>query len=364
MAKSSNPPQPEEPEDELESIAAIPFQQVLAALLDTEQPLQTRYLYRLSDLSQDELSELERAWPRIPEWRRQALMEDIDELGGTDFILSFEMISRFALRDENAQVRALAIRSLWDYELTDLIPVYFELMEMDSAPEVRSAAATGLGKFIFLGEIEELPEKIHHQIEDRLLKIANGQDVSEVRRRALEALGFSSREEVPPLIENAFYSGQTDWVASALFAMGRSANEVWVPLVLGMMEDDEPTLRMEAARAAGELEARRAVPRLVELLNDDDSEVRLSAVWSLSQIGGEGVREVLEQMYEDSEDDEETEFIEEALDNLAFTEELEDFALVDMDEEEGQDDIWMDELEDEGDDILEENFEDDEDLSD
>jgi HEAT repeat protein len=107
------------------------------------------------------------------------------------------------------------------------------------------------------------------------------------------SLGFSSREEIPPMIETAYYSGQNDWVASALYAMGRSADEVWVPLVLEMLENDNPDLRREAIRAAGDLEARQTVPRLVELLNDEDPDIHGAALWSLSQIGGEGVRDAL-----------------------------------------------------------------------
>lgn len=339
----------------METLAAIPFQQVLEALVDVNQPLNPRYLYRFSDLDKDELRQLQNAWPRVPEWRRQALMEDLQELGGSNLILSFEALCRFALQDTDPNVRVLAIQMLWDYELDDLIPVYLDLMEVDRAVEVRTAAATALGSYIYLGEIEELPESTLHEIEDRLLKVANGKDVTEVRRHALESLGFSSRDEVAPIIETAFYSGQNEWVASALFAMGRSADEAWEPLVLGMLENEEPSLRLEAARAAGELETRQAVPRLVDLLNDEDVDIRSAAIWSLSQIGGEGVRDILEQMYDESDDEEEAEFIEEALDNLAFTEDMEIFELLDIDEDEDEEQQWEDDedlydsLQDDGD---------------
>jgi hypothetical protein len=48
----------------------------------------------------------------------------------------------------------------------------------------------------------------------------------------------------------------------------------------------------------------------------DDDELRMAVVWSLSQIGGEDVRETLENMLEECEDDEEAGVIEEAIDNL------------------------------------------------
>jgi HEAT repeat protein len=339
--------------------ADIPFQQLLNALMDVDTPINPRYLYRLSDLTTSELAELEKAWPQLPDWRREALMEDIEELGGNDFILSFEGISRFALRDGDPKVRTLAVRTLWEYEAEDLIPVFLEMMEKDPGVEARSAAASALGHYVYLGEIEELPEETLQEMEDRLLKVASGNDLAEVRRHTLESLGFSSRKEVLPLLEAAYYSGQNDWIASALFAMGRSANEDWQPLVLAMLEHDEPAIRMEAARALGELEIGAVVPRLVELLNDEDPDVRTAAIWSLSQIGGEGVREVLEQMYEETEVEEEAEFIESALDNLSFTEDMQLFSLLDLDEdseeleEDFEDELDLDLFEEDEDEDLE-----------
>ena len=339
----------------------IPFQNILDALLDVNTPFPPRYLYRLSDLAQAELAELEKTWTEVPDWRRQALMEDIEELGGNDLILSFEGISRFAIQDPDPKVRSLAIRALWDYETDDLIPALIRFLESDGATEVRAAAATALGRFVYMGEIDELPTDTLRQVEDHLLQAVKGSDATDVRRRALESLGYSSREEVPPLIESAFYSGNNDWIMSALFAMGRSANEEWEPQILEMLESDSVELRTEAARAAGELEDRNTVPRLVELLNDEEPEARTSAIWALSQIGGEGVRDILEQMFEDTEDEEEADFIESALDNLAFTEDMELFSLLDVEDEEEEDEEVGEDGEDFNDDILD-TFEEDEDL--
>jgi hypothetical protein len=176
-----------------------------------------------------------------------------------------------------------------------------------------------------------------------------------IRRRALESLGYSSRPEVIPLIESAFSSRDKEWIASALFAMGRSANEIWEQHVLQSFDSPHPLIRMEAARAAGELELKEAVEDLLEMIDDDNPDVRSAAIWSLSQIGGEGVRDTLEELQELSEDDEEIEFIESALDNLSFTEDMELFTLFDIpgaglvDQEEDADFDELDDLLDDGD---------------
>jgi HEAT repeat protein len=309
---------------------SIPFEQVTQALLNEGKPFSPRYLHRLSDLSETDLAQLAQSWPRVPDWRRKALLEDLSDLNETDYVLSFEAVGRLALRDDHAPVRQLALKLIADYELTDLIPVYLDMLEHDPDPDVRASAATNLSAFVYLGEIEELPQKTLRAIEDVLLRVADGADRILVRRRALEALGFSSREEVALLIEKAFTSRQKDWIVSALFAMGRSSQESWADKVLPMLEHSVNDIRAEAASAAGELGIKDAVPRLRELLEDDDGEVRLASVWALSQIGGEDVQSDLEDLLENTEDEDEAEFIEEALDNLAFNEEMGFFSLFDL----------------------------------
>jgi len=313
--------------------AKITLKQLINAFLDEDKPLHPRYIYRLSDLSDEDLSFIKETWPNVTAQRRQAIMEDIEELNESDTVLSFEAMARLALQDPEPGVRESAVHTLWDYDSPDLLPIFIEMMETDPNPPVRSAAASALGKYIYQGELEELPEKTLKNLEERLLKVARGNDVSLVRRHALEALGFSSREEVAGLIETAYYSGNNEWLTSALFAMGRSANTDWNPLVLAMMDHESPDIRFEAARAAGELEISEALPQLMQLTEDDDDDVRMAAIWSLSQIGGTGVEELLEELLEQSEDEEESEMIESALENLAFTEDFQLFSLMDIDEE-------------------------------
>jgi HEAT repeat protein len=325
--------------------AEIPFRQVLDALLDEKEPFHPRYLYRFSDLEEPELHIIGETWPNVSVRRRRAIMEDIEELGETNLTLSFEEFSRFAISDSDARVRELAVRILGEYESDDLIQLFETLLVNDSDAGVRAVAATGLGKYVYLGEIEELPEKTLNQIVDRLLRVYSQPEAMLVRRRALESLGYSSRDEINPMIESAFYSGIEDWIVTALFAMGRTANSQWNPHVMEMLENDSTEIRYEAARAAGELELHDATDRLIELLDDSDTDIRMAAIWSLSQIGGEGVRDALEELYDETEDEEEADFIDQALENLLFTEDMEVFSLIEVPDEEDDEDL--DDFEDE-----------------
>jgi len=310
----------------------IPFQKLISALLDESTPVEPRFLFRLSDLSDADHVHLKENWERIPLQRRQVLLKELEEISESDYLLSFAEVGQLAIKDPDPLVRLHAVRMLSEYEITHLIPIFLEMLIKDSDTEVRAACATALGPFDYLGEIEELKKDTLKQIEDHLLNVINGPDDQLVRRRALEAMGFSCREEIPLLIEKAYHSGDNEWLVSALFAMGRSANTRWNKQVLEMLDHILPAVRAEAASAAGELEIAEAVSQLIELLDDSEEKVRDAAIWSLSQIGGEGVRDVLVLLLETTEDEEEADFIEAALDNLSFTEDMNLFTLMDLDE--------------------------------
>ncbi|MDX1435572.1 MAG: HEAT repeat domain-containing protein [Anaerolineales bacterium] len=311
----------------------IPFDEVLDALLDETTILNPRYLYRLSDLEGRELKDLAKAWPKISERRRQALLEDCESLLEMDYVLSFESISRMAINDPQAKIRAPATRILWESEADDLIPTFIASSIEDPDADVRACMATALGRYVYRGELDKLPRKTQTEIENRLLEITSSSDEDSVRQRALESLGYSSREEIQDLIKAAYHEGSVPWLASALFAMGRTADPRWINHVTEQFEHSSPKVRYEAARASGELEAPQAVKGLLELLADGDDSVRKAAVWSLSQIGGEGVFDTLEALMMATEDDDLADHIDEALDNLVFTEDRSIFKLFDFDEE-------------------------------
>jgi HEAT repeat protein len=311
----------------------IPIEDLIAALLDEESPLQPKYLYRLSDLEDEEVTRLVEVWPNLPLRRRQALMEDLEDLGLADDLLSFESIGRHAIKDDDTLVRASAVRLLWEFDSDDLRVIFMNLLENDPAADVRAAAASGLGQFVYSGELEELEEDELHKLEHHLLQAIDRDDSPVVRRKALESLGFSSNSEVAGLIEQAYQSEDRDWMVTALLAMGRSMDSRWEEPILSELKSKIPAIRAEAARAAGELEITASTASLIDLTEDSEDIVRSAAIWSLSQIGGEQARQTLENLYREADEEEEIDFLEIALDNLAFTEGLQPFSLLDLDEE-------------------------------
>jgi HEAT repeat protein len=224
------------------------------------------------------------------------------------------------LKDENPAVRLPAVQTLWEFESKDLSRIFLNMMVNDTDGLVRASAAAGLGRFVFDGEVDKLSRNILKDLENQLIQVVNGKDEKQVRLRALESLGFSENPDVIPLIESAYRSTDNDWIAASLLAMGRSADNQWDAKVLKMLDSPISQLCTEAARAAGELEIHQAVPQLLELLEDEDEDTRLASVWALALIGGEGIREALEEMIETCDSEDEQDFIIEALEQLVFTE--------------------------------------------
>ncbi len=329
----------------------IPFTKLIEALLDESTPFSPRYLNRLSDLEPDDTSALAEIWPKISLRRCQALLEDLEEIHLADDLLCFEEVGRVALKDNEPGVRRRALQILREYELVDLLPTFVDMSQHDPDADVRAASAEGLATYVYMGEVEDISPKKLQQVEEYLLRLISSSDTTLVRRRALEAMGFSSRKEVVKLIEQTYASPDVDWLVTALVAMGRSANPRWNPQVLKMLTHKRPAVRAEAASAAGELEIKAAVPTLLELLEDVDLDVRMASIWALSQVGGEGVRSALESLLEATEDDDEANQIDNALENLDFTEEMRNLALLEIpedgkDPEDNSEDDYDDDLSD------------------
>jgi HEAT repeat protein len=310
------------------------FEQLLELLSDATQPFPSAKLAELSDLDVERVQQLCDVWNQFPVDRRRTLIHEIGIQAELRFELTFEQVNRLALSDPDSDVRAIAIQNLWECENPDLVPHFLSSLNEDLTSQVRAAAAKALGLFVWLGEIDKLSEDLLHQIEEDLIRATQEDQEEDVRRYCLESLGFSSRKEVPPLIDQAYHSDDEAYVRSALYAMGRSASDQWGSYVLIEMDNPSPIIRKEAARAAGELELREAIEPLIELLDDVNIPVRDSAIWALGQLGGDRAADALLLILDNAEDEELVQTLEEALDHLAFVNDTHDFLLIDFDDNE------------------------------
>ncbi len=328
----------------------IPFTSVLAALTDADSPFPARYLKEFSDLAPSALNALKPAWSQVLLPRKRNLLRDLNQAYHEDNLMAYDDIAQFFLDDADALVRAQAIRLLDESHDLRLLRRLVVIGENDPDVGVRTETATVLGQFVKLGEEDRVPAALKLQVEEILLKDIREQTNPHLQRAALESLGYSSRPEVPDLIEAAFPRPDTAWTASALLAISRSFDPRWRDHVLVALNHDETNVRLLAVQAAGELELKAArQPLLTMLEEEDDDEVLEAIIWSLSQIGGEDVRHYLQAMLDSAEDEDLVEFISEALANLSFTEDLEGFDLMAYDPDEEDDLHELDDLDDDKD---------------
>lgn len=337
------------------------FDEIKTALLDKNAPFPAQMLYFFSDITREDLRSLLKVWPKVWTERRRGLLEDMENLAEADTILFFDNVAAMCLDDEDPIARATAIRLLWQSEDEKLAPRLLECMEEDPESIVRAAAATGLGIFVYQGEMEEISEEVYKTVFNALVKVHLGNDDRLVRRRALESLGYASHPDLPGYIQQAYDSNDDEWLQSALCAMGRSYDQRWAKSVLRMFDHPDSLVRYEAVRAAGELEMSAAREVLFDLIEEgtDDENLYFAAIWALSKIGGPGVRKLIEAGIEDAEDDDEVMFLEEALENLDFTEQTNifDMMVIDDDETDDEDDEWDNVFDDDDYDDYEDGYE-------
>lgn len=304
----------------------ISIQSFIESLLDENAAESSIVMNRFSDLEEADLAALKENWAQVKTSRRKRIIRDLKELAENDMLVCFDSVAMMALDDSEPDVRANAIELLWEYEKKYLIPTLIGMLKEDEDKNVRAAAATGLGRFIYLGEMEEIPTDAYINTENALLDVINGEDDKEVRQRALEALSFSCHKVVQNEIRRAYASDDPTWEASAMFAMGRSADRRWADMIVENLVHPASDVQIASIIAAGELELAETREPLLILLESGHlaEDLHQVIVWSLSQIGGENVRSAIEYLLEmadqQEEDTEAIEFLEAALENLEFNE--------------------------------------------
>ncbi|MGB7539377.1 MAG: HEAT repeat domain-containing protein [Anaerolineales bacterium] len=287
-------------------------------------------LHWLSDLGTEQAARMARLWRELPVLTRRDLMGRMEEEARANFEVDFLAVARIALNDGDPEVRVHAIRSFWECGDVKLVEKFIQFLEQDPDLSVRASAAEALGPFVERAELEEIPFSTGVRIAARLIGVIRGKDALEVRRRAVESVGYASDPRVRPILENAHSHPAEPMRASALLAMGRSADSSFAAIVADELRNPAPAIRAEAARAAGALGIKKAVRQLIELLEDVDTGVRACAIEALGEIGGGPAREALERM-QNLAAGEEWDRIEAALENAEFEDSLSDLPLLDID---------------------------------
>lgn len=330
-------------------MAELNFQSVLDHLLDSKKEIPQGHLQYYSDLDPKSLRLFMDVWSSVPQNRKLLLLDTLTAHLEGDTIVSYEEIGRSLLDDPDAEVRARALGLLAESNDPRLVDMFLKILLSDSDLAPRVKAAELLGEFVLLGELEEMDEGRQRKIEDALISVIRSDANPALRRQAVESFGYSGRDEAVAILESAYERDDPLWVASALRAMGRSHDNRWNDSVVSKLLDADPRVRFAAAEAAGELNIEEASPIMLQMLEDEeeDDTVTMAAIWALSQIGGEDARAYILSLLETTDDEETMDFLEGALENLDFNEEMNKFDLLSLNDDDDLSEFDADELEDE-----------------
>lgn len=309
----------------------ITINQFVEVLQDEATVMPDEYIEKLSFISVIDINIILPLWNNISAKRKLLIMQQIEEIASLDSLLSFDSFCISTLNDSMEEIRRISLRTLWDSEDIQIIPKLINILKNDKSPGPRGEAAVVLSQFIFMGELGKVSKELYKEMEDALFSHLEDEDEEDfVRQRCLESLGYSSRNEIQEIIESKYFQNDDDWLASSLLAMGRNGDQRWNDLVLDKLEHSNSLVQIEAIKASGELAIPDADLSLFNLTQDSDKDIRLATAWALSEIGGKEARIAIENMLAFSDDDEETELVEQALENLNFMAELDDFSLLDF----------------------------------
>ena len=296
---------------------AKPFDEVLATL-QTDEPIDAATVYGLTALDRQQLAQLADLWPNLASHRRTHVLQHLNTVSEANFEMDFRSINHIALEDRDPDVRRYAIEGLWEDESVGFLHKLVDIIRTETSPDVRIAALTELGRFILLGEYEDINRADARMAQETVLQVLHSNEDNDVRRRALEAIANCGRPGIKEMIREFYNHDELTMRMSALFAMGRTCDPVWTDDILEQLESSIPELQYEAARAAGHIQIEDAVPHLSRLIEEtEDTEVLEIIIWALGEIGGEAARKLLTRIVQQAEaagDDEILEAAEEALD--------------------------------------------------
>lgn len=271
----------------------------LAKLADSSNAFRHRDLRGLSDIGTDREAEVLRGWQPIELERRRVLVHAMVELAEENVEFDFRDLLAALLADPDAEVRQTAVEGLWEDERMRVFRRLLALLLDDPALTVRAAAALSLGQWARRATLNEIRPDAAAELRAGLLAAAAPTTADpELRRRALESVGYFEGADVTELIATAYAAGQPRLKESALVAIGHNLDERWLPVLQTELQSPTAALRYEAARATSEFgaAAQSLLQYLIPLTEEADVEVAGAAVWAIGQIGGPVALRLLDQL--------------------------------------------------------------------
>jgi HEAT repeat protein len=282
----------------------VNLEKCIQEFMDDTRPIKHSLLANLSDLTGEELHRLKDIWPVLSSERRLKILEQLDNLADDNIELNFTQIFRMALADSEGESRAKAIDALWECTDRSLILPLINMLKTDTFENVRAACAITLGNFAILAQDGKILLRDSITIQDALLHTASdAREMTEVRRRAVEAVSAFPGHRVAEIIQMAYESESVSLRCSAVYAMGNNSDDQWIPIIIKELSSEIPEIQYEAVNASAKACDEEAVSHLGILINQNDLEIQLSAIHALGSIGGSIAKRLLQECLNSSQEE-------------------------------------------------------------
>jgi hypothetical protein len=187
----------------------------------------------------------------------------------------------------------------------------------NESEELRATAAIGLGPVLEQAYTELVdndefddPESVpisldkFRNIQDSLCKLyLDESNPKEVRRRVLEAAVRSPQEWHLTAIKGAYWSGDRDWMLTAIFSMGYIRG--FDDYLLDALGSADPEIHCQAIRAAGNWQMDAAWSHVVQLVKNPETPkpLLLAAIEAVGNIRPKEALEILSDLADSQDQD-------------------------------------------------------------
>ena len=230
------------------------------------------------------------------------ILKRIEDIGNRDFDgVDVTKLLKGYLGSADPEIMLSALQAASNYVSDEsLFQEIFKMAHEYPEEEIRAMANSCLGAVVQDGlEFEEqLPNgfpsgyasvtrDFYMEVRDFLLeKVDAPMESMEVRRRALEALGYLAfQPEVRGIVMRFYHKAPNPYVkVSALYAMGLVKDAVFERLILEELYATSEPVLLEAIHSAASLELHAAEERLLELSKSASTDVRYEAIVALGGV--------------------------------------------------------------------------------
>lgn len=299
-------------------------------------PFTDAELQLLSDADSRDIRAIMPLWSDIPEDKKRNFLDELYAKYENDTRVNYENFAIALLDDPSDLVKILGLLLLGENNQSKVADLVLRMATNSKDEDVQVGAISRLGHYIELFVNQEMAWPASKNVFDFLLSTAQDPN-NRIAQAALKSLATFDDPILDDLIGKAFAHKESSWQEAAVYAAGKMSDQQWLGNILNALQHPDIDVRLAAVLVCGNNMISVARQPLIEMLDDEDNdEIFHNIVWSLSCIGGEDVRTVIEAIIAETEEELEIEMLEEALENLSLTEEMEQFDLFkfDADDEE------------------------------